>query len=400
MGRFGEDLVADILSCMPTKSVVRFKCLNKYYNQITYDPIFAANHALQSKPEVHGLFQISVLDSENTLFFTFHNSKPKVYQSQLPPIIASCNGFLLLNLPGSNLCMLNPTTDKFKIIPKSKAAYRCSKWNFGLAYDPIAYSSFNYKLVHIYRNHILIPGVEVYSFEIFDLGADSWRESKSKLICGMAKFVKVNGQGVYLDGFVHWLRLCGDIIRFDVETEEATIMTLPEDLIDEWSGHENHSWFGAADGLIYLVYVSGRETVMWVLHNYENNRWGRVRTKILGLPLGSCPIFFDGARIVLQCGEQNEREIYMYNMKTEEWNHIGNIPSEMDGTHNAYIPFIPTLAPVNNGTPSNGNSLECEFENFQTMIKKYQYKKRKQEAMTSHYQLRSRTMEESQRLAT
>uniref|UniRef100_B9H5U7 F-box domain-containing protein n=1 Tax=Populus trichocarpa TaxID=3694 RepID=B9H5U7_POPTR len=70
MERLCEDLIDEILLCLPIKSVVRFRCLSKDCNQLVSDLRFATNHALLSIPEVHGIStSISSGSSQHSILF-------------------------------------------------------------------------------------------------------------------------------------------------------------------------------------------------------------------------------------------------------------------------------------------------------------------------------------------
>jgi NifB/MoaA-like Fe-S oxidoreductase len=113
MERLCEDLVTDILLCLPAKSAVRFRCLSKYCDQLVSDPRFATSHALRSNPdEVLGLLRFTAGRSADKILFCSFHSKPNIHNNpKVVPInsqiIASCNG-LVLGLSDSSLSVCNP----------------------------------------------------------------------------------------------------------------------------------------------------------------------------------------------------------------------------------------------------------------------------------------------------
>lgn len=370
MERLCEDLVTDILLCLPAKSAVRFRCLSKYYDQLVSDPRFATSHALRSNPdEVLGLLRFTAGRSADKILFCSFHSKPNIHNNpKVVPInsqiIASCNG-LVLGLSDSSLSVCNPILpDRIQTIPALETPYG-AKCDLGLAYDPIGFSSLEFKLVHVYREQILnMPQDEdAYGFKIFDSSANSWRQSTCKLflrhlIPMQPHFYELRGQAVYLNGHVHWFRAFGDIVAFNVEKEEATLIGMPPELRLAWLNYQDYSWFGAADGFLYVVCVFKRQIMMWALLDYENNKWGLVRNKIKGLSRVAQPIFFDGERLVLNCGPK-KKLLRLFNLKQDQWTEMGRLPrNTMDDSTTVYVPFNPTLAPlINSSDPSRTASL-------------------------------------------
>ncbi|CAK7345994.1 unnamed protein product [Dovyalis caffra] len=384
MERLCEDLVSGILLCLPTKSAVRFRCLSKYYDEVVSEPKFATNHALRSKPDqVQGLLRFTGRMPDKILYYSFH-SKPNGSVPEVVPvnfqIMASCNG-LILGVSDSDLAVCNPIVpDSVQIIPKLETPYGNS--GLGLAYDPIGFSSLDFKVVHIYkRESVHLPeNTDVYCFEIFDSSANSWRESKRKLFLRNSTqlqphFYALKGQAVYLNGLLHWFRACGDILVFDVEKEETTLIGMPPILRKAWRQNQNSSWFGAADCFLYVVYVSRRQTLTWVLLDSETSKWGLVRNNIKGLSRVSHPIFFDGERLGMKCGPK-KKLLRLFHLKQGEWKKIGRLPrTTIDDKATVYVPFIPTLAPLNSGDPSSTGALQI-LPNMKPINKKCKKRKR------------------------
>ncbi|CAK7345995.1 unnamed protein product [Dovyalis caffra] len=362
-----ENLISSILLCLPTKSVVRFRSMSKYYDQLVSEPRFATNHALRSNPDqVHGLLRFTSRNPDKMLFYSFH-SKPNSRIPEVVPVnfqvMASCNG-LILDLSDSGLSVSNPVApDRIQIIPKLETPYG-EYCDLGLAYDPIGFSPLEFKLVHVFRKQMLnIPDDEdVYGLKIFDSIANSWRESKPKMFVRNSfqmesDFYELKVQAVYLNGLLHWFRACGHIVVFNVENEEATLIKMPREMRKAWLDNQDSPWFGAADGFLYVVYVSKRQILTWALLDHETSKVGLVRNNIKGLSRMSHPIFFDGERIVLKCGPK-KKLLRLFHLKQEEWKKIGRLPrTTMDDNTTVYVPFIPTLAPLSSDNPSSTGSL-------------------------------------------
>ncbi|XP_022770126.1 putative F-box/kelch-repeat protein At1g20790 [Durio zibethinus] len=349
-----RDLIPNIFLCLPIESLVRFKCVNKECNQIISNPGFVADHAIRDPSKPHGLFYFPHSNPGNVIYIPLYSQQKPNYFSAFPSIEASCNG-LFLHVPSQTpqfFTVFNPTTKKFQLIlrPKGYNNYPLShnKHNLGLAYDPILFSWHDYKVVHIFVIDLdLIRGNQVYGFEIFSSSLNSWKMSKSRLRCLSGQTYQT--EAVYLDGILHWIRECGDIVAFNVKTEDARIIPMPHTLRLKMIEYQNRKpWFGLAKGLVSVVYLSRSEFVVWVLHDYDNCKWGCVRIHIPSLSSRKdlYVIFFDGEWVVFR-GRDRGSVISMYNVKSNKWKKIeasyDDDDDDDDENEDVYIPFIPTI---------------------------------------------------------
>ncbi|XP_030970037.1 F-box protein CPR1-like [Quercus lobata] len=138
-----NDIVYDILSRMPVKSLIRFRCVSKSFGSTITDPKFIATHLNQA---------ISLSNNNNSthngyLLYTPHPSSPDIEEElhtvvyntdhsltevssfEIPyvlggaNIVAFCNGLLCLtnnsekNLADQSLYLWNPSIKMFKIVP-------------------------------------------------------------------------------------------------------------------------------------------------------------------------------------------------------------------------------------------------------------------------------------------
>ena len=373
-----DDLLVDILSRLPIKSLFRFKSMSQSFNQlitsIISDPkLLESNHTFGS---VQGFFHFSYNTPQNIRYLSLHpqhpvkNSGRSIDSSQIidsPHIIDSCNGLLLLDIPHTNLFSLyNPTIQKQCYFLKPINWSPSSLQNIGLAYDPNALISNNRcKLVFVYKWHFLPNGRDQYGFKIFSPDTLAWRKVEVRLACRAGEFVK-HGQAVYFNESLHWIRESGDIIVFDMEKNIPRIIGKPFFL----EGYESNMWFGVTRGSINVVHISKTQVVIFVLHDYVNHKWGCVRIKINCFPPKRmfCPVvkFFDGEWIVLQ-SQGRAKDINSYNMRLDEWKKIGVLQDSKDGMQE-YIPFIPSTewldtAPLNNNFLGENYS-SSKFENF------------------------------------
>ena len=282
-----DDLLPDILSHLPIKSLFRFKCVSQRFNKIISDPkLLAKNHQIHALQSVHGFFLFSYRSPQNIRYLSLHPQHHPVNDSGRPiysyQILDSCSGLLLLNLVNDfNLC--NPTIKKHRYILKPINWSPSLKQNIGLAYDSSASISNNIcKLVFAYESvkRYRVPGVEEYEFKIFSPNANAWRVVDMTLECISGEFVK-QGQAVYFNESLHWIRESGDIIVFGMKENVPRFISKPI-FLEEF---QDNMWFGVTSGSLGILYISMTEVVILVLHDYLNeNSWGHVMIEINSWP--------------------------------------------------------------------------------------------------------------------
>lgn len=271
-----DDLLADILSRLPIKSLFRFKCVSHRFNQIISDP------KLLALKSVHGFFHFSYHGPLNIRYLSLHPQHHPVDDPGLSiyshQILDSCTGLLLLNLV-NDFSLYNPTIKKhwysLKLINWSPSPKR----SIGLAYDPSASISNNIcKLVFVYKSvkRYQVPGVEKYEFKIFSPNENAWRIVDSGLRCSSGEFVK-QGQAVYFNESLHWIRESSDIIVFDMKENVPRFFRKPT-VLEEF---KDNMWFGVTNGSLSILYISMTEVVILVHHYYlVENSWGHVMIEI------------------------------------------------------------------------------------------------------------------------
>ncbi|RHN43576.1 putative F-box domain-containing protein [Medicago truncatula] len=210
-----NELIVEIFSLLSVKPLMRFRCVNKFFNTLVYDPYFIQMHLKRSKrnlhlaamplpystssvmtfPNIYRLLEQQENSSTTIQYDPYHRLIEK--NDRLWWVAGSCNGLICLIDRGIlGLCLWNPTTRT-----KSQIFYvhtRYVKSSFTFVYDV---STQTYKVVEL-----RIEGehgsamVQVFSF----------RDYSSRYIqcfLPLFKFNSGNNTGVYLSGTINWLVL-------------------------------------------------------------------------------------------------------------------------------------------------------------------------------------------------
>nr|XP_011470692.1 PREDICTED: F-box protein CPR30-like [Fragaria vesca subsp. vesca] len=180
-----EDIIENIFSRLPVKTLIRFTCLSKkYHHLILKDPVFAKtqykfasrHRLLISDPD------LGSLDLDTPSFDDIRNDIRKPNFRFLPPnsgkydiipsSLGSCNGLMFVLVQGFFVC--NPSTGFFKKLPFG--GYH----TYAGHYHGVGYLSTtdDYKVV---GNHMVVDeemSVTAQWVEIFSLRAKVWKRMK------------------------------------------------------------------------------------------------------------------------------------------------------------------------------------------------------------------------------
>ncbi|KAM7530080.1 hypothetical protein LguiB_033490 [Lonicera macranthoides] len=286
-----EDLVVNLLSRLPVKSICRFRCvckewlalisdsgpnsvkdlhnkqlrkvpsLIKWNMPLTYEcPIRPEEVGLKKKKEIKG-------DSVSLLPYITRLSCSEVQRlhNKLDTLsdvdVASCQGLIcFISWDANELHVCNPTTNELVKIPESpnsrKDSYpRGAKNNTGFGYLS---SMDQYKIVRFYEvdkghvyGHECEMGCEIFTLtDGGDVNHSSWE------VIGKQDYLYLCKASVCVEGVIYWLLKSRDsMLAFDLEREEHKIIPLP-DL--EREQHENvPSPRRSVDGFRHLIDFGG-----------------------------------------------------------------------------------------------------------------------------------------------
>lgn len=227
------EITIEILSRLPVKSLVRFKCVSKsFYSLISQDAQFKRKHLDQStrhdlivnlelRPYHLFSFSLSSLSSDD-------HDQDGVIELAYPiedehwgymTVSRSCNGLLCIEDKRGIVCIWNPSTRELRGLPDCPRADE--RMAFSLGYDS---SSDDYKVLSIHRS--LVNGAVGTVFQLFSLKRDSsWRKIMD--LPGM-KF-NVGGSYDFYNGAFYWIEnisRCAEwdeplvIASFDIKEEK------------------------------------------------------------------------------------------------------------------------------------------------------------------------------------
>ncbi|KAL4333002.1 hypothetical protein GQ457_07G042820 [Hibiscus cannabinus] len=242
-----EDIIVEILSRLPVKSLCRFKCVSKAWRNLISDPQFVKLHLNQSIKSKRLTYVIGrLIDFPRRLELDYdslvsgHEAKPVAEHSSFGlkfsgnglkmKFWGSCNGLLCVFAPPRTLALVNPSTRETKTIlsdhdPNIRFDFAFMHPIFG----GFGYDSFNddYKVVNIdsVANHI--PSV-VY---IYSLKNRAWSRIGDFPYDGRTP-TSIRGYSVHMNGVVYWITRFGSepalsITALDLTRQEFSRIPTP-----------------------------------------------------------------------------------------------------------------------------------------------------------------------------
>ncbi|OMO81093.1 hypothetical protein COLO4_23769 [Corchorus olitorius] len=242
-GCLPEELMMDILTRLPVKSLVRFECIHKSWNSLIKSFDFVITHSQNPKNRTHGSIFVAYYDHDSGNMF-FRSLAPNSFDVRadlvIPSIIkqqymirSSCNGLLCLcNYDPCRILLYNPCLNQYKILPTSNLYHMTLSELFGFGYDS---TNNDYKVV---RELLSWDWEQVPRriTEVYSLRRNSWRKLGSNIIpddirlCGGIGFVSDS----LFNGAIHRLAYysrnnnrAGMIVSFDVCNEEFHMFSRP-----------------------------------------------------------------------------------------------------------------------------------------------------------------------------
>ncbi|OMO64709.1 hypothetical protein COLO4_31895 [Corchorus olitorius] len=230
MANLPLDLIATILSRLPVKYLLCFRCVSKLWRSLIDDPDFINLHLRHSLKyhTNHTLIlknsDLHVADTACLGPFT-KLEHPLMSYNHGVKILGSCNGLLCIRNIVEDMAIWNPYTRKHHVLPSLSS---CNVYVYGFGHDPV---TDDYKVVKIMQSGGNYGKATDSEVKVCSLKRNGWRKIQD--IPYALSFPKVNG--VFAGGALHWVmtqkvQLSEDnmIIALDLGAEIFKEVPLPE----------------------------------------------------------------------------------------------------------------------------------------------------------------------------
>ncbi|XP_042513963.1 F-box protein CPR1-like [Macadamia integrifolia] len=260
-GNLPQDLIVDILSRLPVKSLLKFRCVSKSWCVLITDPAFVKIHLNQSL----------ATNTNHTLIFRKDSA---CYSVDVDPdacepplnhplkslifgpraVLGSCNGLVCISNSLDDIYLWNPSTRSHLKLPfspiESSISYDSA---YGFGYEP---TSDDYKVVRAVDEFVIV----------YSLRTNSWRR------IGKLPFSLFNndwGGGVLVNSALHWVAKVRSIISFHLKDEEYREVPLPHFMDDDdFVDNKFLMKVGVLGGQLCLLCNYSNRVEIWVMKDY------------------------------------------------------------------------------------------------------------------------------------
>lgn len=280
------EIISEILSRLPVKSLIHFRLVSKSWNAIIIHPHFLKKH-LNQATKLNNLSQkkaILCLSSSSKLFsspLSSTNSTELIVSTNITrtgqiKFLGSCNGLFCIFI-ARELFLWNPSTRKSRKLPNPPIPLPISIHNI---FSSFAVSAFGYDSCiddyKVMRN--VWSGPNRYETLLYSLKKDSWTVIEDN----SPYRIDYQVSGIFVKRAFHWLVNHGPyskhsyaIVSFGLESERYGTLPLPADeslLIKSIDQKLNitvlKGWL-----CLYCNYFR-RAFVLWAMKDYgEENSW-------------------------------------------------------------------------------------------------------------------------------
>ncbi|XP_059433331.1 F-box protein CPR1-like isoform X2 [Corylus avellana] len=363
MSTLPPDFIAEILTELPVKSLVRFMCVSKSFNALINDPYFIKKHLKRSietnRERTLIVEDCKRLHNADPLFLKFEDKKrrppdyysvrfhedgrfdravqifqPLRHERAKGSVVYSCNGLVCLYNLESEITIWNPLIRKYKNLPfepidvpsgfEKDGSYSVrnspATWSqLAFGHDPV---SDDYKVVKV--SELCKGRLRSFEVKVYSLRANSWRRVKDKW---PIKSSVIGSKPAFLNGALHWLakmrRSLEMLVALDLATEKFQKYRTPFKYV-----------FGVSEpdlvvlGGYLCVFMTEslkpHNITVWVMRKYGvESSWTLLYTIVCG-PCGAVPRPFryckplafakNGKKILMQ---QDFDKLFWYDIKED-----------------------------------------------------------------------------------
>uniref|UniRef100_A0A5B7B4A5 F-box domain-containing protein n=1 Tax=Davidia involucrata TaxID=16924 RepID=A0A5B7B4A5_DAVIN len=356
-----SDIAINILSRLPVKTLITFRCVCKSWHSIISNPNFISMHLNRSTSHnsnsTNGyLLYKPPIDSDSKSFTLFCDKAcVELSKLELPlfdcdfsslTIVGSVNGLLCLADPyiGRTMYLCNPSIRKYKAIGCCCSAHQSADLNayvvLGFGYH---HQANDYKVVRItYVGEEYVSdddsdddSVDLLEFfrgiyrevEVYTLSTDSWKKIGADFLWG----VNPQPSPAFANGSLHWIAAHQDrahnelILSFDIGKEVFQEIMLPNYHLDEVEF--DVSTCVLEESLSLFVYCSfkhleGSECCyLWVMREYGvAESWTKQYTIVLEGRVERTLGFTKFDELIL---EESNGEIFLFDIQNHKVKYLG-----------------------------------------------------------------------------
>ena len=319
------DILFDVLSRLPTKTLLEMRFVSKAWHRLILDRSF-----VQAQFQKCGLALSGFMFQEkyrkcpiDISTFTYmpidaDSKVQKMVFGFLPEdvvILQSCNGLVCCRscfrtqhstTHSTTIYVCNPL---FKKWVSFEVAQLDSFSSIALAFDPIldpVNTATNFKVVRIQQLENEQEEM-YYTFEIYSSETGTWKESSE--VC-YSDGNLLNNNGTYAKGVLHWLTDTDQILAFDTEKELSLLVPSPIPALEMFIDAPG-TCIGESKGLLHFIMICEDGIIVWCLDDYFEAKWTLKHSKQLQMIEDENPNMFFKLYKIMQRKRLPGMEPYM-----------------------------------------------------------------------------------------
>lgn len=334
-GIFPDEVILQILARLPVKSLFRAKTVCKLWYRISSDNYFIQlyNEIAAKNPVV--LVEISDSSELKSSLICIDNLRGVSefsldFLKDRVKVRASCNGILCCSsIPDKGVYYVcNPMTREFKLLPRSRERHVTRFYPdgeatlVGLACN-LSMQKYNVVLAGYHRTFGHRPD-GTFICLVFDSDLNKWRKFVS---FQDDHFTHMNrNQVVFVNGALHWLTgSFSCILVLDMGCDVWRKISLPEEVS---YGAGNRVYLLESDGCLSVIQISEAWMKIWVMKDYESERWHEVERVSLRCIRGMVPGIFP----ISQTGEcvfmATHKQVLVYHRRSRVWKEMYSVKNK------------------------------------------------------------------------
>lgn len=272
-----EDMIIEILLKLPVKSLLRFKCVCKFWKTLISSPQFVKAHLNTSRTNMSRQQLVYLAGSEIEINELVMYSVQSLFEHPSAPlktlsfmvetkyrfIIGSCNGLLCLFGWDGCFKLWNPST---RLISKSSPPT-------DLFFVPYPDTHYGFGYDHVNDKYKVLVNCGPKETQVHTFGTKFWTTIKTSF-CGLYTWTKL---GKFVSGTLNWLTWDEDhIISFDVKNETYGEVLLPPQLDGDRCRY--NYVLDVLSNCLCLCYSDEVNSVVWLMKNYGiQDSWTKLR---------------------------------------------------------------------------------------------------------------------------
>ncbi|KAI8568566.1 hypothetical protein RHMOL_Rhmol02G0211100 [Rhododendron molle] len=346
-----EDVVVDILSRLPTKSLIRFRCVSKFWNSLITSPIFISSHLNQSLSPNHKISNcnnlpplivrqcIRTTPTRTEHYKLFRDTEDAFHEYQeieFPLKSRRLHFYYLLGYVKGLFCLYeqdshflwNPSIRKSLTLPKPrtkvKSRFDCT---LGFGFDTRTY---DYKILRIVfsgnkqHQEAEMPLVEVYSLNAGVWKINSGASNSYPLGSSISQYRHFAAS---FEGSVHFAakNSSGDrfILSFDLGDEVFQTILLPKGMVSKGSDI-NTSVFGEWLSLLCYDGYKQKSCSIWIMKDYGIvDSWYNLFKVDLNEEFARVISLRDNGHILFDAKTRIEWELSSYDPSSQQVKNLG-----------------------------------------------------------------------------